>query len=354
MDADPPFASPREGYRLFDPWARRGYLPLDGPLERTGASPTRSFVLGLFALAVAFILFQLVVSPLALLGLGVPLLEAAQDPDGMLLLIEENIRELILGNSVGQVLGLALPALLFARLHTTRLGAYLRLRRPDSTQLLLTLVGLAALIPVVQWLGAINQEVPLPEALEAMEASQMHVIEQVLEGDLGLWFSLGMLAVVPAVCEEVLFRGYAQRQFERGTGVVVGIVLSGAIFGLYHLRFTQLLPLTVLGLYIAYITWRTGSLWPAIAVHFANNAFSVIVAEQAAARPGLDVDTIETMGVPWYVVLPAMGLFVAISIVIHQRGAQLQADRQQTPSPPDGDASGGPSTPSSMDHGSSP
>lgn len=321
-----PWTQPSGERRLPDPWDRTGYLPLDGPLERTGASPTRSFLLGILGLAIAFILFQVVVSPIALLGLGVPILEAAQDPDGMLGLIRENVRELILGNSIGQVLGIAIPALIFARLHSTRIGAYLRFRRVDGTLLLLTLAGLAALTPVVQWLGAVNQELPLPEALQAMEETQMMLIEQVLEGGLGLGFSLLMLAVVPAVCEEVLFRGYAQRQFERGTGVVLGIVLSGVIFGLYHLRFTQILPLVALGIYIAYITWRTGSIWPAILVHFANNAFSVAVAEYAAGQPELDAEALETVGIPWYVLIPSIILFLVIAVALHQKAQQNLAE----------------------------
>ncbi len=319
--------------RLPDPWDVQGGIVLDGPVERVVASPAqrrgRAVLAGALGLIVSFLLFQLVISPVftiaLLLAKGVSLGDFST-PEAFTRLVEENVRELIIGNSIGQVLGLALPALLLARLHARRIARLLRVRSIDGALLGGAVLGLVAFTPVVQWLGAINQSLPLPDWLEAMEQTQMQLIERVLDGGLGVGFNLVMLAVVPAICEELLFRGYAQRQFERGLGAAGGIIASGVLFGIYHLRFTQVLPLTALGVYLAYLVWRTGSLWPAVVVHFANNAFSVLLANYLAAQPDMDAEMLETMHVPWYIVGAGMVLFGGVVAVLHRRARTLRPD----------------------------
>lgn len=324
---------------LADAWAARP-LVLDGPVERVAATPhgraLRSFSLGFLGLVVAFVAFQFIVSPIAmvvlLLGQGADL-SLLQGAEGVAQLLETHVREVIIGNSVGQVFGLALVAFLLTRLHTRDIWAYLRVRRADVVLLGLALVGLVALIPVVQWLGTINQSLPLPESLRAFEETQLELIEKVLSGGLGLGFNVVMLALVPAVCEELLFRGYAQRQFERGAGVVGGVLCSGLIFGVYHLRFSQVLPLSALGIYIAYLAWRTGSLWPAVLVHFANNAFSIFAANYVARQPEIDPQALETMQVPWYILIPSVIAFAVVIYLLHRLAETLLAQRHDGSSP---------------------
>lgn len=335
MDGSPPESTTSS---LRDPWLDRG-IPLDGPVEWARATPRgralRAFLAGVMGLIVAFVLFQLFVTPIATVALLVAEgadFSALGDPGGMTRLIEENVRELIIGNSIGQIIGLGAIALLLTRLHTRALWRYLRVRRTEAAFLGLSLLGLVALTPVVQWLGAVNQSIPLPEAIRALEQSQMEMIEKVLEGGFGLAFNIAMLAVVPAFCEELLFRGYVQRQFERGTGAAVGVLCSGIIFGLYHLRLSQVLPLSALGIYLAYLAWRTGSLWPAVLVHFANNAFSVVAANYAAQQSDLDAQALETMQVPWYILMPSAVAFVAVMYLLHRYAAARLAQRPK-PSP---------------------
>jgi uncharacterized protein len=301
---------------LADPWDRETDIPLDGILERHQYPPTLTAFMALF---LAFVLFQLVVSPIAvallLLADGIPPSEMI----GVLTnALEEHGRVILTANTIGQVLGLALPALVLARMHTTRGWAFLRVRATDLPMMLLALLGLAALLPVVQWLGGVNETLPLPETIRRFEQSQLDLIERVLMQDTHLLFNLLALALTPAICEELLFRGYVQRQSERGFGVLGGILFSGIAFGLYHLRLTQLLPLAVLGIYIAYVAWRTGSLWPAIMVHFANNAFAVMLGAYIARHPELGVDRIDNMRVPWYLVASGVTFFILVAFAMER------------------------------------
>mgnify|MGYP006433997827 CR=1 FL=1 len=325
---DPSSSLPSPSF-LRDAWARSP-IRLDGPLEHTSFhSALVQVATGLLGLGVAFLLFQVVVAPVVLVGLlGIETLQGLSSPETLM----QYTRELILSNSAGQILGLAATAFVLSRLHTVRNPAgFLRLRVPDGTLLGLAVLGILALQPVVQWLAAVNQQLPLPETFQAMDESQKQLIQQVLQGDLGLMFSLAMLAVVPGICEELLFRGYTQRQLERGLGPAWGIVLTGMLFGAYHLRPSQILPLAVLGIFLAYLTWRTGSLWPAILVHFVHNALAVGGAHWAQQQAGFDVKALETIAVPWYVVVPGFVFFVAITYVLHRHAAALRSRLAEAP-----------------------
>lgn len=312
---------------LFDPWGRPEGIPLNGPMERTSLDrATLGFVTGLLALGAAFILFQFLLSPVILLvqiGLseGGLSMEAFSSPEQ---LMATYTRELILSNSIGQVLGLAVPALVAGRLHSTEVLGYLRLRRVDGRLLVLALVGVLGLQPLTQWLAELNRHLPLPESVRLLEQSQLELIRSVLESDMGLAFNLVALAVVPGLCEEVLFRGYAQRQFERATGAAGGILLSGGLFGLYHLRPSQVIPLIVLGLYMAYLVWRTGSLIPAVLVHMAHNGIAVISARFVEVHPDYDLETLQHVSVPWYMIGLGFVIVGGVLYLMHSLAPHLR------------------------------
>jgi uncharacterized protein len=315
---------------LIDRWSPREPIPLDGFLERQGYSPLTTMVFGLIA---ALILFQAVFSPLFIvifLALsGVPLSDML-GPLGEL--VREHTRSLLLANTAGQVLGLAMLALLLARWHSTRPAAYLRMRYPDGHMLGASIVGLFGLMPVVQWLGAVNDRMPMPDFVREMDTAAVELIQQLLLSDLGFTFSLITLAVTPAICEELLFRGYVQRQAERRMGVMAAILFSGIIFGMYHLRFTQLIPLSVLGIYIAYVFWQTGSLWTAVVVHFANNAALIAVASAISGEDeaGVVVEGLEGFSVPWYAVVLGLIVTGASIVYLRVRAANLLKEKDST------------------------
>lgn len=324
-----PYAPPPAAPAAAGPDGPRPALPLDGVLERQAYPPLLTLVV---ALVSGFVVYQLVGGlgfVLALVASGVP-------PDELMTVMTEGLGEygrlMLAANAAGQVLGLGLLAVLFARLHTSRPAAFLRLRRPDPGLLGLSLLGLGALTPVVMWLGILNEALPLPQPqwLQDMEQSQLELIENVLVRDASAVFNLVMVALTPAICEELLFRGYVQRQAERGLGVVGGIVLTGVLFGLFHLRLTQVVPLAVLGCYLAWLTWRTRSLWPAVAVHLLNNGAAVLVAAYLSERPGSELDELETMSVPWYLVVAGGITFVFVVSALRRRARSLDPS---TPTP---------------------
>ena len=269
----------------------------------------------------AFVLFQgisLVVTFILLFINDVSLTDLTTDLN---VILEENARELMIANTIGQVFGLLIPAILFARLHSKNHSDFLRLRSTDIRLVVLSVIGLLALVPVVHWIGVVSESLPWPQSIRDFEQTQMDLIERILLQDFSVTFALSMMALTPAICEEILFRGYIQRQAERSMGIWGGILFSGLIFGLYHLRPTQAIPLGFLGVYLAYLTWRSGSIIPAIIVHFANNAFAIALGRYAQTEAGSALD-VESFQVPLSVVIPA-ALILAIVTFGLDRTAKL-------------------------------
>ncbi len=190
---------------------------------------------------------------------------------------------LFIGNSTGQILILGLGSWWLSRIAVSKEGrkAYFRLEPvPELGKTIFLAVLLTiAVQPLIQWLGWMNMQLPLPQNWVDFDKSQMAMIERLIRGDMPIWVMLFHVAVVPAICEELMFRGVILRNFERELPPWVAIVLTGTLFGLYHLRFTQALPLILLGILITWLVWRTGSLWVVVAVHFVNNGASVVFAK---------------------------------------------------------------------------
>ncbi len=307
----PPAPAPDRPEALADAWPAARVMPLVGWMERNRFHP---LLAALLVFVLAFVLFQAVIAPLVI-GVGVVLdmmgsgQTTAPTPADIMEQLTSNLPLLMTANTVGQVVGFGLLAWAVARLHTSRAGEFLRVRRPDAAGLGLAALGWVALYPAVLWTGQLNASIPLPESVRVLEQTQVDLIEGLLLGnELNAFFLFVALALTPAICEELLFRGYLQRQVERGMGTVASIVLVGVLFGLYHLRLSQAIPLSLLGVYLGFVVWATGSLWAGVLVHLLNNGLAVAAAAAARQSPEVDLEAIEAAGVPWY--FGVLGLLV--------------------------------------------
>lgn len=88
---------------------------------------------------------------------------------------------------------------------------------------------------------------------------------------------LFVIALAPAVCEEMLFRGMILQSMKAKYRVSAAIGITAALFGIYHMSLIKLIPTGLLGLVFCYVAYRTDSIYPAMLMHFLNNAFSVII-----------------------------------------------------------------------------
>ncbi len=90
-----------------------------------------------------------------------------------------------------------------------------------------------------------------------------------------------MIGLTPAICEELLFRGFAQTRLTRSLGPVAAIVLVSITFAAFHWDPVHAVAVFPIGLFLGLISWRSGSLFPAMLGHFMNNVISVAAVTMA-------------------------------------------------------------------------
>ena len=290
----------------------------------------------------AFIAFQVIGGLGVAAGVGADMARGADMPDlgNTAELVAAYPRLILGGNAFGQALAFGLLAWGAARLSTRRVRAFLRLRRPDGAALGLVTLGWIAVYPLVLWLGELNARVPLPEWLQGLDEMRGEMLKSLLfSGGVSPLFLFVTIAVAPALFEEILFRGYLLRQAERQFGSRTAIVAVGIAFGAYHLSAATLVPLSVLGVYLCFVVWATGSLWSGVLVHLLNNGFAVAASAVAAATPGFDPDTVGEVGGPWYVAAAlaaagALGTLAVCRMLLARRHAATGGRPDAAPTSP--------------------
>jgi membrane protease YdiL (CAAX protease family) len=127
----------------------------------------------------------------------------------------------------------------------------------------------------LEWGGALEE---LYQAMRAKEDAAAAMIENLLTmPDIqSLLVTMIVVALIPAMGEELLFRGIIQNLFGQRYGIHAGIWITAFIFSFIHFQFFGFFPRLFLGALLGYVFYYTGSLWYAIAVHFTNNAGAVI------------------------------------------------------------------------------
>ena len=106
-----------------------------------------------------------------------------------------------------------------------------------------------------------------------MEAPTMAGIDELMDS-MGILGQFLFIALTPGICEEVLFRGLAFRPIEKGLGPKKAIIITALLFAIMHLDVVRLLPTFLLGLVFGTIAYASGSIWPVIFLHIANNAIA--------------------------------------------------------------------------------
>lgn len=199
-----------------------------------------------------------------------------------------------------------LPAFAAAYLFSEHEKTYLGLKvRPGAGALITVLLMLVAGIPFINWMMQLNSGMHLPAGLKSLEDWMLATEEQagkitrlILGGDgFGdLLINLLVIAVIPAIGEELLFRGVIQKQFsELAQSRGAAVVLTAFLFSALHMQFFGFLPRFVLGIFLGYLYLWSGSLWLPIAAHFINNAGAVLLSWLASRRLiALNPDTIGT------------------------------------------------------------
>jgi len=180
-----------------------------------------------------------------------------------------------------------LPPFVIAYFSRTNIFSGLSLNKYPRLYLLI-LAGLVMVfaMPLIDVMSEFNSKMVLPEALSWLEQWMRQSEENALEitkvflnvsSVSGLFLNLFMIAIIPAIGEELMFRGFIQNFIAKRLNIHIAIFISAFIFSAIHMQFFGFLPRLAMGIFFGYLLYWSGSLWLPIFAHFVNNAVAVII-----------------------------------------------------------------------------
>ena len=159
-------------------------------------------------------------------------------------------------------------------------------KKPDFKSVLFVIAIICFSNPLINWLIEINSKLSLPEWMSSVEIWMRNSEDQatqITEAFLSttslttLFTNIAMIGILPAVGEELLFRGIIQQLFKKKFGNAhAAIWISAAIFSALHMQFLGFLPRLVLGAMFGYMLEWSGTLWLPVIAHFINNSTAVV------------------------------------------------------------------------------
>jgi sodium transport system permease protein len=204
-----------------------------------------------------------------------------------------------LGILAAAQLGLAAPIVLLAwGARDLPIRATLGLRPPPPLALVAaTLVGGAAWYVNVRLVAALGPL--LPRAAGPLAG--------IIDDD-PLAPTLLAVALIPALCEELLFRGVITGALARPAGRFAAVALSAALFAGYHLTLVQLAPIFLLALWLGALRLAARSVWPAVLAHALNNTLGILIRRDDLAPVSRALLDHPTLGLAAALGLLALGL----------------------------------------------
>ncbi len=232
-------------------------------------------------------------------------------------------REIISGLFITQWVLMAAPVLVllwWVRIDL-RSALFLRAPRPGAllAGLLLTAGGFVLVVQIGLWQSWI---LPESESIKRM----MEELFAAQEGR-SLLLMLLAIAVSPAVCEEIVFRGAILSGVRTKLGFGASVLLVGVLFGLFHLSVYRIVPTAAMGIVITYAVLRSGSIFTGMMMHFLNNAIGVLAATKNLPQTSLDwFERIEIQGqIPWPALAGAAAAIAAGVILMERLGGRTSA-----------------------------
>lgn len=181
-----------------------------------------------------------------------------------------------------------IPSLAFAYMSDHHPLKYAGFKKavPASFYIVAVIIILASL-PMVSWINDLNQHLHFPKSMQSVEKLMRESEKQnddLLKNFLSmkslkdLVMTLFMLALLPAIAEELFFRGVLQRLFiQIFKRPWTGIIVTAVIFSAAHGQFLGFFPRVMLGIVLGALYWYSGSLWPGIVAHFIHNGLQVVL-----------------------------------------------------------------------------
>lgn len=165
-----------------------------------------------------------------------------------------------------QYILILLPVILYVLLTRQKFKKVLRLNKVNPLQILIAFLLAIVSQPIIGLIDVAMQNVIGTGGQMQIPMGQSY----------GIWVSLFVIALTPAICEEVFMRG-AVLSGHRNVKLWKAAILNGVLFGLFHNNFGQLFYATAFGIILTFVVVLTNSIYPSIVMHFIMNGLSVLM-----------------------------------------------------------------------------
>jgi len=189
---------------------------------------------------------------------------------------------------------------------------------PSAKNWGLGVVILLCAAPLVQYSYFLNQQIPLPQSMLDQEEAAKQLLSTIMtyEAPHELIINIILIAILPGIGEEVVFRGIFQKNLEWATkNAHAAVWISAIVFSLIHFQFAGFIPRMILGAVLGYLFYYPQNLWVPIIAHIFNNGIEVLAdffyKEQISS---VDIENMDAM--PWYAALISLILVIALLMVM--------------------------------------
>lgn len=169
--------------------------------------------------------------------------------------------------------------------------------------------------------AALLRLLPPPESLQ----KAMQKVLMVDKPDMPLAMILFLVAISPAICEELFFRGLIQCGFRR-MGMWTAILTSAVLFGVAHGSIYRMLPVTFLGVVFGYLAWNSKSVIPGMLAHAINNGLAAILVSYEPLRTYVSAEKLTFVPLHW----SAIGAVVLTAGLLLARNPDAEAATAQS------------------------
>lgn len=222
------------------------------------------------------------------------------------------------------------PSLILAWLLSERPWIWLGFRKTKWILLLTSVTLFIVCQPLVTFLANINSHLFLPDFLKPVEDwmrnsedSASQLVFQFLDtsNPLSMLVNLVMIVLLPAIGEEMLFRGTIQPVIGQWTkNLHWAVWITAFLFSAMHMQFFTFLPRFLLGLLLGYLLVYGKSIWYPIAGHFMNNFLSLVIFYYfRATKPDENPMDSDTNGYNTWMVILSFVLVTALVVFFRKK-----------------------------------
>jgi membrane protease YdiL (CAAX protease family) len=298
--------------------------------------PLSQLMFSIFVIIASFLVFLVVSLVIAIPVFGldsmmsIPTMDELNNP--------ESIRVLKYFQVVQSIGVFILPPFILGWLFNGKISEYLSLNKTVTLEsVLMVLVLSFAASPFINFIGEINANMQLPDWLSGVEnwmksaedkAAKLTEAFLKVETTSGLIFNIFMIAFLPAIGEELLFRGVIQRIFTNWTrNYHWGIWISALLFSALHMQFYGFVPRWLLGVMFGYLLVWSGSIWLPIIAHFINNSIAVIIMymiDKKMLSP--EIEEIGSNSDSYYLAAVSFVLIVVFMLLIKRQNSDIHPE----------------------------